>query len=149
MVCRINAVPGITKSLAADVYFEIMSYCDSIDTQRFEQSERHWINVVTKPFILTKDWTRRWAKSTIVRFWPGNFFQRYEMTATAKEIYGIDGDPYVTIEKLDEAIQQSKEATDAIKAVPEVEQKVYLVKASEQVTENLKDAKTEIEKEKV
>jgi hypothetical protein len=144
IVCRKYVVPGITKSLAADVYFEIMDYCDSIDTQRFEKSKKCWINVVTKPFILTRDWSRRWTKSTVVRFWPGDFFQKYTMTATAKEIYGMDGDPYITIEKLNDAIQQSEETTAGIKAVPEVDQKADLVAASEQVTADLKDAKTEV-----
>jgi len=145
IVCRINAVPGITKSLAADVYFEIMEYCDSIDTQRFEKSKHPLVPpFAIVPFVRTKDWFRRWAKSTTVRFWPGNFFQRYEMTATAKEIYGMDGDPYCTIEKLNEAIQQSEETTAEIKEV-QVEQKEELVKSSEQVTADLKEAKQNVE----
>ncbi|MFH0766318.1 MAG: hypothetical protein V2A61_07850 [Calditrichota bacterium] len=54
------------------------------------------------------------------------------------------GDPYATIEKLDAAIIESKEAPEAIKAVPAaVEQKADLVEASEQVTADLKDAKAE------
>lgn len=145
-VCRNGRCEGITKSIAADVYKEIMDYCDSIDTQRFEESKHPFLpNIVIVPFVKTKDWTRRWAKSTVVRFWPGDFFQKYELTATSKEIYGFDGDPYVTIEKLEAAIVQSKEATEAIKIVPAgVEGKPALVVASEQVTDALKDAKKDV-----
>jgi hypothetical protein len=107
IVCRKYVCPGITKSLAADVYFEIMEYCDSIDTQRFQKSKHPLIpNPVIVPFVKTKDWFRRWAKSTTVRFWPGDFFLRYEVATTAKEMYGIEGDPYVIIEKLDQLIEK-------------------------------------------
>ena len=137
LVCWNGVCEGITKSIAADVYFEIMAYCDIIN---FKLADHY---TVTKPVFLLRDWTRRWAKSTVVRVWPGDFFQRYYINATAEEIYGIKCDPYVTVEKLDEAIVQSKEATAAIKAVPEVDQKADLVAASEQVTADLKDAKKE------
>jgi hypothetical protein len=120
IVCRKYVVPGVTKSLAADVYFEIMEYCDAIN---FKLADHY---TITKPFFKLRDWSRRWSKSTVVRFWPGDFFLKYELTTTAK----------------DEAIKQSEETTEGIKAVPtDVEQKADLVKASEQVTEDLKDAK--------
>lgn len=147
IVCRKNVCPGITKSIAADVYFEIMQYCDSIDTQRFEKSRHLYIPLfLIEPYVRTRDWARRWIKSTVVRFWPGDFFQKYELTATAKEIYGLDGDPYVTVEKLDVLIEQSKQTTADIKDV-QVEQKTDLagaVKESEQVTTALKDAKADV-----
>jgi hypothetical protein len=147
IVCRIGACPGITKSIAADVYFEIMEYCDSIDTQRFEVSKHPYLpNPIIVPYVKARDWTRRWTKSTVVRFWPGDFFLKYALTATAKEIYGIECDPYATIEKIDAAIVQSKEATAAIKEVPEqVPEKPAMVAASEQVTADLKDAKADAE----
>jgi hypothetical protein len=83
-------------------------------------------------------------KSSVVRVWPG-YFQKYELTATALEIYGIEGDPYVTTEKLDAAIVESKETTAAIKAVPDqVVEKSAMVEASEKVTDALKDAKADV-----
>lgn len=97
IVCRIGACPGITKSIAADVYFEIMEYCDSIDTERFRKQNHPWLPVpIIVPYVKSRDWVRRWAKSTVVRFWPGDFFLKYEMGATAEEIYGIVCDPYMT-----------------------------------------------------
>jgi hypothetical protein len=143
----LRAKGKITKSIAADVYKEIMDYCDSIDTQRFEKGKHLYIpDLLVDPIVRTKCWARRWAKSTVVRFWPGDFFQKYELTATAFEIYGIEGDRYCTIEAIDAAIVQSKEATDAIKAVPaQVEKKADLVEASEKVTADLKEAKAEVE----
>lgn len=105
-VSRKNIIPGITKSIAADVYFEIMEYCDSIDTDRFKKSAHPLIPTpIIIPYVKTRDWSKRWLKSTTVRIWPGDYWQKYEVTATAKEIYGIDKDPYCTIElkeKLDE-----------------------------------------------
>jgi hypothetical protein len=145
IVCWDGSCEGITKSIAADVYFEIMEYCDSIDNQRFAAAKHPYLPMpVIVPYVKTKDWFRRWLKSTVVRVWPG-FWQKYEVTATAKEIYGIEGDPYVTIEKIDAAIEQSKQATDEIKAIPaEVEQKADLVEASEKVTADLKDVKADV-----
>ena len=35
IVCRKGVCPGITKSIAADVYMEIMTYCDSINLKLF------------------------------------------------------------------------------------------------------------------
>ena len=139
LVCWNGVCEGITKSIAADVYFEIMAYCDAIN---FTAADHY---TVTKPWFKLRDWSRRWMKSTVVRVWPGDFFQKYEMTATAKEMYGIDGDPYVTIDKLDSAIIQSKEATTAIKDVPDqVAEKPVMVAASEKVTADLKNIKEEI-----
>jgi hypothetical protein len=107
ILSRKNVCPGITKSIAADVYFEIMEYCDSIDMQRFNHNPGI-ANVIIVPYVKTRDWARRWAKSTIVRWWPGDYWQKYELTATCEEIYGAAGDPYVTVEKLDEAANRTK-----------------------------------------
>lgn len=147
LVCWNGECSGITKSIAADVYFEIMEYCDSIDTQRFEKARHPYLPLpIIVPYVKTRDWTRRWTKSTVVRVWPGNFFLKYEMTATAEEIYGLKCDPYITVEKLEAAIVQSKEATAAIKSVPEtVAEKPAMVEASEQMTADLKDAKADAE----
>ena len=97
-VCRKNVLMcwdgtgnEITKSIAADIYFEIMEYCDAIN---FKTADHY---TVTKPWFKLKDWSRRWAKSTVVRYWPGDYFQKYEMMATAKEMYGIEHDPYYNI----------------------------------------------------
>ncbi len=126
-----DSEPIVTKATAAACYFEMNAYTDSIDTGR---------NV---PIMIT-DWLRRWAKWSVVRVWP-LYFHKRKVLATCLEIAGIEGDPYITIEKLEAAIVESKEATAAIKEVPvEVEQKAELVKASEKVTADLKDAKAEI-----
>lgn len=84
--------PGMTKSIAADIYFEIMEYCDSIDQERFKT----W---VPKPLVRFQEWIRRETKSNFVRFWPGDFFQKHALDATCKEIVGIDCDPYVDASK--------------------------------------------------
>ena len=125
-----DSIPVVTKALAAAVYLEINAYCDSIDEGR---------NRLT----MAKDFLRRWSKWGVVRVWPGYFHKR-SIYATSEELYGIKGDPYVTIEKLEAAIVQSEQATAEIKAVPEqVESKAELVEASEQVTDDLKEAKTD------
>jgi hypothetical protein len=149
-ICRIGFIPGITKSIAADVYFEIMEYCDSIDTQRFAAEKHPYLpNGIIVPYVKTKDWSRRWIKSEVVRYWPGDYFLKYLPTATALEMYGIGADPYVTIEKLDAAIVESKETTAAIKPVPDqVAEKPAMLEASEKVTADLKDAKKDAEEKK-
>lgn len=133
-LCRSDSVPLVTKALAASVYLEIMAYTYEITDRSYWQ---HF-----------KDFTRRWFKWGVVYVAPG-YFHKFKVTATCKEICGMEGDPYVTIEKLDAAIVQSKEATEAIKAVPEtVAEKPAMVEASEKVTADLKDAKAD-EKAKV
>lgn len=95
VVCWNGLCKGITKSIAADVYFELMEYCDSIDTKRLLKSQHPYIpDIIISPYVKTRDWTRRWLKSNTVRFWPGDYWQKLEVMATAKEIYGIDVDPY-------------------------------------------------------
>ena len=145
--CRIGACPGITKSIAADVYFEIMEYCDSIDYERFDAGKHKVLpSFLIEPYVEVRDWLRRWIKSTTVRIWPGDYFQKYTLTATAKEIYGIDSDPYCIIEKIEAAITQSEQATEAIKEMPAVvADKTELVDKSKKVTEELKDMKADVE----
>ncbi|HHT9145631.1 MAG TPA: DUF1353 domain-containing protein [Candidatus Wunengus sp. YC61] len=147
ILSRKNVCEGITQGIAADVYFEIMEYCDKIDTQRFAKAKHPFIpGAVVVPYVKVKDWARRWLKSEVVRYWPGGFWQKYELTATALEIAGIANDPYITVEKIDAAIVQSIQATDAVKSVPsQVDGKAVLVNASEQVTEGLRDAKKKVE----
>jgi hypothetical protein len=118
----------LTQSLAANVYLEINAYCDDIDAGR-------------SYYAHAKDFTRRWAKWSVVYVWPG-FFHKRSVKATCKELYGFDGDRYVTVEKLDAAIVQSEQATDAIKDVPAgVEGKPEMVEASQKVTSDLRDTK--------
>jgi len=127
----IDSDPIVTKEIAAACYFELNQYTDSIDHQR-------------GILIKLNDWARRWSKWAVVYVWPFYFHQRRVM-ATPKEITGLECDPYVTIEKLDAAIVESKETTAKIKEVPaEVDTKAEMVKASEQVTSDLKDAKRDI-----
>ena len=121
-----------TQSLAANVYLEINAYCDSIDAGR-------------NPFTRAKDFLRRWSKWSVVYVWPW-FFHKRSVNATCKELYGFEGDKYMTVEKIDAAIVESKEATEAIKKVPEeVPSKPAMVEASEKVTTELKDAKADAE----
>ena len=144
ILSRKNVCPGITQGIAADVYAEIMDYCDAID-RAIAMKDAEAIDKVKAPFVNLGKWLRRVTKSTVVRYWPGGFWQKHELTATIKEITGLEGDPYLTIEKLNAAIEQSEQATAEIKAVPaQVEQKADLVEASEQVTAELKDAKAEV-----
>jgi hypothetical protein len=127
-----DSIPVVSKQLAAAIYFEINEYCDAIDAGRSK-------------YEMVRDWTRRWSKWSVVRVWPGYFHKRSVM-ATPIEIANLASDPYMTPEeKLAEAIVQSKEATAAIKDVPEeVLQKDTLVAASEKVTDDLKDAKADV-----
>ena len=130
-----DSIPVVPKSVAAAVYLEINAYCDDIDAGR-------------SYYAHAKDFLRRWAKWSVVYVWPGYFHKR-SVKATCQELYGFEGDPYVTIEKIDAAIEQSKQATDAIKEVPpEVEGKPAMVEASEKVTADLKEVKAEV-KEKI
>lgn len=128
--------PVIPKqSIAANVYLEFNAYCDDIDAGR-------------SYYAHAKDFIRRWAKWSVVYVWPG-FFHKRSVKATCKELYGFDGDKYVTVEKLDVLIEQSKQATTDIKNV-QADQKTDLagaVKESEQVTSALKDAKVEVKAE--
>lgn len=89
--------PGMNKGIAADIYFEIMEYCDSIDQERFKT----W---VPNPVVRLGEWTRREIKSNFVRYWPGDFFQKYALDATCLEIAGMDCDPYVTMTKANATI---------------------------------------------
>jgi hypothetical protein len=108
--------PGMTKSIAADVYFEIMEYCDSVDKERFKKENHPWIpNPIIVPVVTFKEWLRREVKSNFVRFWPGDFFQKYDLDATGEEIAGIVCDPYVTMlngslikEKVDIVIERTE-----------------------------------------
>jgi len=126
-----DSVPVVPKDVAAAIYLEINAYCDSIDAGR-------------NYLIHVKDFFRRWSKWSVVYVWPGYFHKR-SVFATPAEIAGVECDPYVTAEKLDAAIVESKEATAAIKAVPdEVEKKPEMVEASEKVTADLKEAKERV-----
>lgn len=83
--------PIVTKWMAANLYSEMNAYTDSID---------HGRGFFTK----IKDWLRRNTKSGVVRIWPG-FFHKRSVFATCKKITGVDGDPYVTVEKLKKEIK--------------------------------------------
>ncbi len=127
-----DSTPVLTKSQAAAVYLEFNAYCDEIDEGR-------------NYFMKMKDFLRRWSKWGVVYVWPGYFHKR-SVKATCKELYGFEGNPYMTVEKIEAAIVESKEATAAIKAVPDqVAEKPAMVEASEKVTEDLNDAKREAE----
>ncbi len=117
ILSRKNVCPGITQSIAADVYFEIMEYCDAINTARFKESKHPYLLACTIiPYVKTRDWLRRWAKSTVVRYWPGGYWQKYELTATAKDIYGIECDPYVAKE-MKKLVEETKGIATVTKSV--------------------------------
>ena len=118
VLSRKNVCPGITKAIAAEVYFEIMQYCNDIDTRRFRKEDHPWIpNPVVVPVIMFRDWVKRWVKWSFVRTWPG-YWQKFELMATAEEIMGIKEDPYITAEKIDALIDQTKTMTSDIKDLP-------------------------------
>jgi hypothetical protein len=148
IVCRIGTCPGITKSLAADVYREIMDYCDSIDITRFSQNAHPFIPApAVVPYVKVKDWFRRWIKSETVRFWPGDFFLKWPPTATCLEIAGVECDPYVTTEeKIDALIGKTEKVSEDLKDVDIVESQ-DMVRKADDLTEDLKDAK-KVEEEK-
>jgi hypothetical protein len=141
-VCRIGVCPGITKSLAADVYKEIMDYCDSIDIARFSQIAHPYIPApIIVPYVKVKDWARRWIKSEFVRYWPGDYFLKWPPTATCQEIYGFADDPYVTTEeKIDSLIEKTEKVSEDLKDVDVVEAPA-LIKKADSLTEDLKEAK--------
>ena len=139
-VSRRGFIPGITKALGAAVYFEIMDYCDALDTERFRVSNSPYIpDAVVVPYVQAKDWSRRWVKYGVVRVWPG-YWQKHELMATCQEIAGLEGDPYVQI---DELIKQSDRLTEAIKESPMTETPELVVE-SEETTAALRDAKEEL-----
>jgi hypothetical protein len=117
-VCFNGTKSKMTKGIAADVYFEIMEYCNSVDTARFAEDKHKLLpNFAIIPYVKTRDWTRRWVKSTLVRFWPGDYFQKYLITATSEEIYGIKADLYMTIEEKIELMKEAGIETDVITEV--------------------------------
>ena len=95
ILSRKNVCPGITKSIAADVYAEIMDYCDSIDRERAARNAGT-LGKIVAPFSTFGEWCRRLTKSTVVRYWPGDYWQKHELTATCMDIAGIECDPYTT-----------------------------------------------------
>ena len=148
ILSRKNICPGITKSIAATVYKEIMDYCDSIDIGRFSQTAHPFIpNPVVVPYVKVKDFFRRWIKSGVVRYWPGDYWQKWEMTATCMEIAGVAGDPYVsTEEKIEALIEKTEKVSEDLKDVNIVEAPAMVQKV-DAVTQSLEDAK-EVEEKK-
>lgn len=145
IVCWNGFCLGITQSIAAGVYFEIMEYCDSIDTQRFAAHKHPYLPTsIVIPYVKTKDWAKRWLKSWVVRFWPG-YWQKHEMMATALEIAGIDGDPYIVIEKLDALIKKTKQVSTDLKDKDiQSDETNENIKKADEVVEDLKDEKQKV-----
>jgi hypothetical protein len=111
--------PVVTKWIAALVYLEINAYCDSIDTMRFSKSYHpHIPTSLIVPTVKAKDFARRWSKFGVVAVWPGYFHKR-SIYATCKELAGIEGDPYVTIEKLDALIEKTEKVSSDLKETKE------------------------------
>ena len=127
-LCRTDSNPLVTKAIAASVYLEIMSYT-------YEIVDRGWMQHL-------KDFTRRWTKWAVVYVAPG-YFHKFKVLATCKEIAGIDGDPYVTIEKLDALIEKTEKVSEDLKDV-KVDQKAEMIVKTDQVTADLKEAKEDV-----
>lgn len=119
-----------TQALAANVYLEFNAYCDDIDAGR-------------SYYAHAKDFLRRWAKWSVVYIWPGFFHQR-SVLATCKELYGFDGDPYITVEELQSDI---KTLEKQIAYAEEVKQGIVESSSVQQV-KNL-DAKIDVAKEQI
>jgi hypothetical protein len=89
----------VTKKQAAEIYLEVMHHCNDIDEERFKKSNHPYIpGPIIVPVVKAKDWAKRWGKWGVVRVWPG-YFHKFRLLATCKEIAGVEGDPYVTLEK--------------------------------------------------
>jgi hypothetical protein len=144
-VCRKGVVPGISKSIAADVYKEIMDYCDKIDVARFSQGSHPFIPApIVVPYVTFKDWSRRWIKSEFVRYWPGDYFLKWPPDATCLEIAGVECDPYVSVEeKIAAVIDKAEQVSSDIKDIPITEQ-ATLVKDADKVVEGLEKAKEDL-----
>jgi len=128
---RIDSDPVVTKAIAAAVYFEIMRYCYTLDTHR------GW-------FQSAVEYSQAWIKWGVVRMAWGYFHVHY-VGDTADDIAGCNGDPFVTKEKIEALIVKQDAVTEGAKDLPfSVDAKSDLVEASEQVTEDLKDAKADI-----
>ena len=89
-----DSVPVVTKAVAAAVYLEMNAYTDLIDSGRDR-------------LVRIKDFARRWSKWIIVYIWP-RYFHKRSVFATCKELYGFEGDPYVTVKKLKQITEDIK-----------------------------------------
>lgn len=97
--------PGMTQSIAAEMYFEMMEYTDSIDIERFKSSNHPLMpKFAIVPAVTFGNWIRRHVKSKFVWLWPGGFFQKYDLDATCMQVAGIECDPYVTMTKANATI---------------------------------------------
>lgn len=123
---RFDSCPVVTQWQAADLYSEMNEYTDAID---------HGRGFFTKVY----DWLRRSSKAGVVRLWP-YFFHKWSVLATCKEIAGVDGDPYVTIEKLEALIEKTEQVSEDLKDV-KTEQTPEMIEKTDQVTEDLKEEK--------
>lgn len=134
--------PGMTKSIAADIYFEVMEYTDSIDVERFKNENHPWIpKPAIVPVITFKDWFRRNLKSGFVRYWPGGFFQKFALDATCQEVAGIECDPYVTVAKLDALIAKTEVVSADLKKIDADTD--AMVEKTDEVTAELKEVKAD------
>ena len=72
-LCRRDAVPVVTKKIAADCYFEVMECSDQLKA--------------TGNLQLIRFWFRRWLKYSVVIVAPG-YFHKHSITATYEEMAG-------------------------------------------------------------
>lgn len=126
---RFDSSPVVTKWQAASLYAEMNKYTDGIDHGQ-------------GPLTMIYDWIRRHSKATVVRFWPFRFHS-HSVMATCQEIVGIEGDPYVTIEKLDDLIEKTEEVSADLKDI-KTDQSPELVVKVDQVVEDLKEDKQKV-----
>lgn len=132
--CRIDSVPVVTKAQAAEIYREIMAYTYHIDSLR---GVGLWAKL-QDTFDDFKNWSKRWSKWAVVYVYPG-YFHKFRVMATCREIAGIDGDPYVTIQQLDELIEKTEQVSADLRDV-DINTDAMVTK-TDAVTEDLKDAR--------
>jgi hypothetical protein len=66
-----------------------MDYCDTIDRE-IAARKAGTLDNIAAPFVTFGEWIRRKTKSTVVRYWPGDYWQKHELTASCMDIAGIE-----------------------------------------------------------
>jgi len=74
----IDSNPVVSKKIAADVYFEMQEYMDSLEKD--DSKVRHYFNKAW-------DFIRRHGKTSVVRVW-FNYYHKRKVMATYEEITG-------------------------------------------------------------
>jgi len=78
----IDSIPVVSKKIAADVYFEMQEYMDSLEKDK---------NKVKHYFNRAWDFLRRHGKTGVVRVWPGYYHKR-KIKSSYEEITGCSNE---------------------------------------------------------